>query len=31
MFGSSVISDVVCLYLPLFLKYINIKIGKNRC
>ena len=30
-FGSLVILDVVCRYLSLFLLYINIKIGKNRC
>ena len=30
-FGLLVILDVVCLYLSLFLLYINIKIGKNRC
>ena len=30
-FGSLVILDVVCRYLSLFLSYINIKIGKNRC
>ena len=29
-FGSLVILDVVCLYLSLFLLYINIEIGKNR-
>ena len=29
--GSLVILDVVCRYLSLFLLYINIKIGKNRC
>ena len=31
MIGSLVILDVVCRYLSLFLLYINIKIGKNRC
>ena len=30
-FSSVVILDVVCRYLSLFLLYINIKIGKNRC
>ena len=30
-FGSLVILDVVCRYRSLFLLYINIKIGKNRC
>ena len=30
-FASLVILDVVCRYLSLFLFYINIKIGKNRC
>ena len=30
-FGSLVILDVVCRYLLLFVLYINIKIGKNRC
>ena len=30
-FGSLVILDVVCRYLSLFLLYINIEIGKNRC
>ena len=30
-FGSFVILDVVCSYLSLFMLYINIKIGKNRC
>ena len=30
-FGSLVILDVVCRYLLLFLLYINIKIGQNRC
>ena len=30
-FGSLVILDVVCRYLSLFLSYINIKTGKNRC
>ena len=29
-FGSSVILDVVCRYLSLFLLYINIEIGENR-
>ena len=31
LFGSLVILDVVCRYLLLFLLYIDIKIGKNRC
>ena len=30
-FGSLVVLDVVFRYLSLFLLYINIKIGKNRC
>ena len=30
-FGSLVILDAVCRYLSLFLLYINIEIGKNRC
>ena len=30
-FGSLVILDVVCRYLSLFLLYINIETGKNRC
>ena len=30
-FGSFVILDVVCRYLSLFLLYMYIKIGKNRC
>ena len=30
-FGSLVILDVVCRDLSLFLLFINIKIGKNRC
>ena len=30
-FGSLVILDVVSRYLSLFLLYINIEIGKNRC
>ena len=30
-FGSLVILDVVCRYLSLFVLYINIEIGKNRC
>ena len=30
-FGSLVTLDVVCRYLSLFLLYINMKIGKNRC
>ena len=30
-FGSSVILDVVCRYLSLFVLYINIEIGKKRC
>ena len=30
-FCSLVILDVVCRYLSLFLLYININIGKNRC
>ena len=30
-FGSLVILEVVCRYLSLFVLYINIKIGKNRC
>ena len=30
-FGSLLILDVVCRYLSLFLLYINMKIGKNRC
>ena len=30
-FGYLVILDVVCRNLSLFLLYINIKIGKNRC
>ena len=30
-FGSLVFLDVVFLYLSLFLLYININIGKNRC
>ena len=29
--GFLVILDVGCRYLSLFLLYINIKIGKNRC
>ena len=29
--GSLVVLDVVFRYLSLFLLYINIKIGKNRC
>ena len=31
VFGSLVILDVVCRYLSLFVLYINIEIGKNRC
>ena len=31
VFGSLVVLDVVFRYLSLFLLYINIKIGKNRC
>ena len=31
LFCSLVIIDVVCRYLSLFLLYINIEIGKNRC
>ena len=30
-FGSLVVLDVVFRYLSLFLLYIDIKIGKNRC
>ena len=30
-FGFLMILDVVCRYLSLFLKYINIKIGENIC
>ena len=30
-FGSLVVLDVVFRYLSLFVLYINIKIGKNRC
>ena len=30
-FGSLVVLDVMFRYLSLFLLYINIKIGKNRC
>ena len=30
-FASLVILDVVCRYLSLFVLYINIEIGKNRC
>ena len=30
-FGSLVVLDVFFRYLSLFLLYINIKIGKNRC
>ena len=30
-FGSLAVLDVVFRYLSLFLIYINIKIGKNRC
>ena len=31
LFGSLVVLDVVFRYLLLFMLYINIKIGKNRC
>ena len=30
-FSSLVILDMVCRYLSLFMLYINIKIGRNRC
>ena len=31
LFGSLVILDVVCRYLSLFVLYINLEIGKDRC